>query len=423
MGFYKTYQDAITLTASKIDNFMFKCKHRIQPKYFTRNSKMSFKNTMLLMLNGIKQSLQVEINRFFENILNRNDSVSKQAFSEARQKISPTVFIDLNDAIVNTIYEENNEYKLWNGYRLCAIDGSTVEVPNTELLRQEYGCAYNIAGSAARARVSCIYDIQNKIIIKSKIENYGIGERNHVFSMLSELIGTHSKKDLILFDRGYPSNELMAFLIDNNISFLMRASKNRSAEVMRAKKLDQETSFKYKGKIYKIRILRFMLTSDKEEILITDLFNKNFTVDVLKELYFMRWGIETKFNDLKNRLEVENFSGTTKIAIEQDFYATMYLSNMIELARNQGDEELVSESNNKSNKYEHKLNLNILIGGLKDKFILMLLEPSKRRRTKIFKAIMEQTKRSTVPIRPGRHNERKKRFSRNKYKPNQKRCL
>lgn len=423
LGFYKTYQDAIALTASKVDDFMFKCEHRINPNSFTRDRKMGFKNTILLMLNGIKQSLQVEINSFFDNVLKRNDSISKQAFSEARQKISPTAFIELNDAIVNTIYEKNDEYKLWNGYRLCAIDGSVLEVPNTKELREVYGYAYNNAGSAARAKFSCVYDILNKIILKSKIESYDIGERRLAFSMISELIGTHSKKDLMLFDRGYPSNEFMAFLLDNNISFLMRASKNRSAEVMKAKNLDQVTSFDYKNKTYKIRILRFLLTSGQEEILITTLFDKQFSVEVLKELYFMRWGIETKYNDLKNRLEIENFSGTTKIAIEQDFYATMYLSNMVELARNQGDEELASESETKSNKYERKLNFNILVGELKDKFVLILLEPSKRKRDKMFKAIMERVKRSTVPIRPDRHNERNKRFSRNKYKINQKRCL
>lgn len=52
----------------------------------------------------------------------------------------------------------------------------------------------------------------------------------------------------------------------------------------------------------------------------------------------MRWGIEIKYDELKNRLEIENFTGKTKIDIEQDFYASIYLSNMIELARKDSDE-------------------------------------------------------------------------------------
>jgi hypothetical protein len=38
----------------------------------------------------------------------------------------------------------------------------------------------------------------------------------------------------------------------------------------------------------------------------------------------MRWGIEMKYDELKDRLQIENFTGTTKIAIEQDFYSTIY---------------------------------------------------------------------------------------------------
>jgi hypothetical protein len=215
----------------------------------------------------------------------------------------------------------------------------------------------------------------------------------------------------------------MAFLMDNGTSFLMRAAKNYSRIVMEATKEDQIIEFKYDKKTYKIRVVRLILESGEEEILITDLLDLMYTVKVLKELYFMRWGIESKYNELKNRLEIENFSGTTKIAIEQDFYAAITVSNLVELARNQCDEELDNERTDTSNKYKYKLNLNILIGELKDNLILILLEPSPIKRTKMFKKMMTKIKRSVVPIRPERHNPRVKKRTRNKYKINQKRCL
>ena len=119
-----------------------------------------------------------------------------------------------------------------------------------------------------------------------------------------------------------------------------------------------------------------------------------------KELYFMRWGIEIKYDELKNRLEIENFTGKTKIDIEQDFYASIYLSNMIELARKDSDEIIAVEREDKENKYEYKTNLNILIGNLKDKLIMMFLEENPRKRGKIYKDIMKQAAKSSVPIRP-----------------------
>ena len=83
----------------------------------------------------------------------------------------------------------------------------------------------------------------------------------------------------------------------------------------------------------KVRVIKFMLGSGEEEMLITDLFDEDMGVDDFKKLYFMRWPVETKYDELKNKLEIENFTGWTKKAIEQDFYATMYLSNIAAAAR------------------------------------------------------------------------------------------
>ena len=58
--------------------------------------------------------------------------------------------------------------------------------------------------------------------------------------------------------------------------------------------------------------------------------------------------IKIKYDELKNPLEIENFSGTTKIAIEQDFYASIYLSNMIELARKDSNNIIKSEREHKT---------------------------------------------------------------------------
>ena len=73
-----------------------------------------------------------------------------------------------------------------------------------------------------------------------------------------------------------------------------------------------------------------------------------------KELYHQRWGIETFFHILKNRLSLENFTGNTALAIQQDFYITMFLSNYESL--------LVYDTNiilsTKSRMYKNQLKVN-----------------------------------------------------------------
>jgi hypothetical protein len=261
---------------------------------------MSFKETIFFMLSNTKKSIQSELNNFFENILRRDNPISKQAFSETRNKISPKAFIGLNDAINEVIYNTNNEYKLWNGYRTLAIDGSVIEIPNTEPLRNKYGYIKNQNAIVARARAGGIFDVINKIVLTSKIDIYRSSERYMAMEMISEIIGKSNQNDLILFDRGYPSAELLSFLIENNIDFLMRSSRTYSKEIMKATKPDQIIEFKYKQKLYKARVIRFILPSLEEEILITSLLDKNLTIENFKELYFMRWGIEIKYDELKN---------------------------------------------------------------------------------------------------------------------------
>ncbi|WP_035290061.1 IS4 family transposase [Clostridium sp. KNHs214] len=425
MKFKKSFKKAMLQSKIMIEDYIFKCSNRTSPSYFTRAGKMGFKETMLFMLNMINKSLQVELNNFFEVILKREDTISKQAFSENRQKINPNAFIELNDKIVDVIYEECDEYKLWNGYRLTAIDGTTIELPNTETLRNEFGYAKNQHTSVAiaRASASCLFDVLNKIVIKSKIYRFETSERKIALELISEMKKVSSIKDLILFDRGYPSIELMSTLIESNIYFVMRLKNNVFKKKINVEKQDQIIEITHDKKTYKVRVIKFYLDPETEEVLVTNLFDESMKIQEFKELYFKRWGIEIKYDELKNRLEIENFTGITKIAIEQDFYASIYLSNMIELARKDSDEIARVERENKETKYEYKTNLNILIGSLKDKLIMMYLEESPRKRNKIYKEIMQKVSKSSIPIRPNRQNPRIKRIARGKYKKNKKRSL
>jgi hypothetical protein len=253
-------------THDMLQDFLFKCGNRLKPEYFSRESKMGFKETILFILNMDKKTIQLELNNFFGKILKRDNTISKQAYLEARQKIDPKAFIELNNAITNNIYNECDDVKLWNGFRLSGIDGSIFEIPDTNALREKFGYVKNQNKEVARAKAATIFDLLNNITIKSQISNYKKSERKMASEMIQELINDGVKNDLILFDRGFPSIELFSFLIDNGIHFLMRASKNYSNQIIEAKKEDQIITMRNNEKVYKIRVVRFLLSSGEEEI-------------------------------------------------------------------------------------------------------------------------------------------------------------
>lgn len=117
---------------------------------------------------------------------------------------------------------------------LSAIDSSVLEIPDTKELREEFGFVRNRHGDVARARASCIFDVLNKMIIKCKIDRYNFPERETAIQLISQMLPDRKEKELIIFDRGYPSDKLIAFLIDNGIEFIMRTQRNYSPDVRKA---------------------------------------------------------------------------------------------------------------------------------------------------------------------------------------------
>jgi hypothetical protein len=413
----------IKLSYELISGIIFMCETRMKNTYFTRigNNKMTFKSIVVFMLNFVRKSLQLELDDFFDGINDTNESVTKQAFSEARQKISPTAFVKLSDTIIKWFYEDTY-FKTFKGYRILSIDGTILEISNTENLRNEFGYIENQSMKLARARATGLYDVENDMIITAVLSKYRANERVQAEELINKLEDIGFSNDLILFDRGYPSKDLISFIEQKKLKYLMRVSVSFKS-LVNVKGEDQIVEIKNKKETLKVRVLKFQLDSGVAEVLITNIFDETFSVSDFKELYFKRWGIEVKYNELKNRLQIENFTGETPIAIMQDFYATVYLSNMVTLAKMDADIMINEKNKDKNLKYEYKVNTNIIIGKLKNSLVSMLLEENPRKRSKLFKKTMKEISNNIIPIRPGRSNVRRMTLRANKNSPNKKRAL
>lgn len=396
-------------TSNKIiDDILFLYDFRIKETYFTRmgRSKMKFNDIILFILNFVKKTLQLELDNFL-NSMNKGDiTITKQAFSQARRKVSPKAFIYLLDEVNKTFYNEIH-FNKYRGYRLLAIDGTVIQLHNSEELREQFGYIENQNAKVARAQASALYDVENDMILVSKITKYTDGERAIAEEMITKLCELENHNDLLLFDRGYPSRDFVKFIEDKNLKYLMRVSRGFLKVVVNAPEKDQIVEVKYNGVLLKMRVLKFKLDSGILETLITNIFDEDFSVADFKELYFKRWGIEVKYNEIKNKLQIENFTGETTIAIEQDFYATMYLANMVALAKMDANDIIEEEYKSKGLKYEYKVNTNVLIGKLKDTLITMLATNNPWKRSRMFKYIEKEIQRNVIPIRPNRKFKRK----------------
>jgi len=171
-------------------------------------------------------SSQMEVMQYFQAAGKEGQTISKQGYLQQRQKLNPEAFTMLNRNYLRRFYE-GEEAVRWNGYLVCAVDGSRAEIPNSAENRKEYGVGTNQRGAmVARANVNALYDVYNRFLINIVVGQYNTSEieeaKAHIGS-LKEVVG--EKPVLMVFDRYYASMEFMDILEKAGIKYLVRVQK------------------------------------------------------------------------------------------------------------------------------------------------------------------------------------------------------
>lgn len=83
------------------------------------------------------------------------------------------------------------------------------------------------------------------------------------------------------------------------------------------------------------------------EYLVTNITDTALDIAVFKELYFLRWGIEGKYKEIKVSFKLEAFSGYKPEIIKQDFYSLIFISNLSALIKSAADARIDRKDNNK----------------------------------------------------------------------------
>lgn len=81
-----------------------------------------------------------------------------------------------------------------------------------------------------------------------------------------------------------------------------------------------------------VRLVRVDLPNGEPEILITSVIDEApIPTEDFKAPYHLRWGIEEDYKKMKSHLEVEQFSGLSVLAVQQDFHAKVFSKNLASL--------------------------------------------------------------------------------------------
>lgn len=392
---------------------------------FVRNRKMSFEMMILYLLNSSKKAIPINIADVREKLPQISfPDVSKQAVSKARQGICPEAFAEFFRISVTAFYNSCSALQTWNGYHVYAIDRSSLQIPQTKRNLFEFGGAINQTDhTSALADVSVCFDVLNDIVIDAIISSHSYGERKLAMKHLQQIeCHRFRQNSLFIFDRGYPSYNMYRELQERNVFFLMRTSSKIHTSI------PDNTIFPFRPKehdkslpIITLRKIHVPLKDGTIETLVTNILDPSVTSEMFKELYFLRWGIEGKYKEFKGRLEIEEFTGSHPTSIMQDFFITMFKSNMAAIIKMEADLEIKQKRKSKKNKYEYQANRSFIINRIQE-CIAKLAYALCDIRTSL-ESIVKNAVRNLSQIQPDRSFSRKKKNTKRKHYNNIKSCL
>ncbi len=356
----------------------FKVRNKKSPQSFTRDRKLPFPVVITLILQKSMKSIQLLLNEMFF-ALDAESPVTASAFTQARSNLSYKAFIELNQkAVVDVMYCDEN-IKRYKGMRLLAVDGSKVMLPNTKDVIKEFGqISYSskdgeVTGKHAYGLASVLYDVLNNIAIDSTLAK----AKAYEVDLSIQHLDKTDELDLLIFDRNYPSYSHIATLIHRGKNFIIRCSKSsfkEAREMLLGKgKCSQlvtltphhtkkkEVQEKQLPDSITVRFVRVKLSTGEYEVLVTNLCDeREFPTKEFKDIYKMRWGIESFYGVLKSRLQLENFSGNSVEAVYQDFYSTIYLSGVETLLTEDVNDQLSKKQTKNRQKVNHAVSFNAI---------------------------------------------------------------
>jgi len=402
----------------------FSSRYKRSKNHFTRNRLLPFPIMMLFLMNLLKGSIQDELDHFFKAIKGMDVAmriVTKSAFCRARKKIKYQAFVELTQHIVSFFYEHFS-IDTWQGFRLLAIDSSTIKLPDNKQVAEHFGQWKTNNGKACPlARVSHMFDVLNKITTHALLSPHRRGERLLAVEHIQAL-QCKTDKALVLLDRGYPAHWLFALMLSKNIEFCAKVKPDlwNVTRLFFASEKKQQTvklcaSFASTNMCEQLdlssdpltlRLIRIQGPDGQAAVLVTSLMDiKTYPHKIFKKLYHHRWPIEEDYKNIKCRIEIENFSGKSVQAIYQDFHAKIFTKNLLAALVHPCKKTVALQSRQRKRQYKYQTNHTQAVSKIKDSVVLLFLRSNI---AKLLNMLNELFIKTIEPIRLNRKYPRRK---------------
>lgn len=383
---------------------------------FSRKRKLPARTLIESILCFSNYSTVGEMSHFFSDC---DDLPSSSAMCQRRQLLDPDIFKRINHLFVHGF----DNCRTINGYFILAQDGSDVNIPfmndDTKIKSDKGGKSY------CQYHVNALYDCLNHVFYDWITD---AATKKHEPEALISVInnGNYPKNSIFTADRGFENYNLFAYFIENSLKFAVRVkdidtkngimtniktedgefditvtrvltrlqTKEIKANKDRYVFIPSTSRFDFLGPtqdFYEmtLRIVRFKISDDTYETIVTNLSEDEFQPEDFRELYHYRWEEETAFNKVKYTMGLVYFHAKKRNLIQQEINATFLMYNVSEV--------MVRNIDIRQNrKYYYKANFSSAVTNIRLYLRNRLSEMS----------LVARIKKFLVPVRPERSFER-----------------
>lgn len=386
---------------------------------FTRRKKISFLQTILFPMVAGSDNLDSEILDFF----GEDNLVFSSAMVQRRNQVKPEAF----QALFYSFLKKMPVLKNFLGYRILAVDGTRINLPYNPSDPDTFVQCIEGRRGINQVHLNCISDVLNDCFLDVELQGIHHLDEQAAFVRFLDRISTDTSKKIFLADRGYASYNVFAHAVHNNQYFLIRVpesfaksictnctnwltsvfcdkevtvhigrrntKKHNALEnyhfIPSSRRYDYSAPRTNDTDCFNLRVLKFPLSEDSYEYIVTNLPAYSFSLTAIKKLYHMRWGIETAFRHLKYAGNMVHIHSLKKNFLIQEIYAKLIMYNFSSFII-----ASVDTTPTVTDKHTYVLNHTQAI-----KTCIRFL------RGKI-KELADMLRRYVVPVRPGRNFER-----------------
>lgn len=364
--------------------------------------------------------------------------VTEEAFAKARQRMPLDFWVALILVLVERFEAEHAARMCFRGFRLLAIDGTRLTLPDEKALRDYYGTANNANGQhTAQARLVLLQSPLTRLPIAYQLQPVHVGE----ITMARQLSGYLRANDLVLLDAGYCSYGLLWDIQHRQAFFCIRQQRRmnlhtlerldgRRDRLVRWTPKDTRHAWAHEGlpKSIDLRLIEYRVPGYRTIKLLTNVlspgklsyadFTRLTTMpgvgDKLRPgLYHLRWQIETSYAEIKVDMGMDGGLRSKKpagIAYEVAGHVVLYLLVrwlIMEAAVAHGLDPL-------------RISFSHALCELREMWATIVVSSPQWVARKLLPRLLERIASKLVPRRPGRSYPRKKKAKRKTAKKHQK---